>query len=339
MLITLSIFSVVAVISVTLMVNGLRSAKKIQYQVLLYSEAQAVMDQMERDVERNTIDYEAYYSMAVKGSSGWETPRYGQYAQTFYNPGSDGTEAGPYSGLSAYGATYYKTQCPSDSSLTYPTDCPNELPVRSQQDRKTGTHPFAGIDSYTSSTSYYDDPTYMNAFCESPNGSTDCNDLAYGVQEDLILVNARGDSRIVYTLRPQDSSDPTAGMALGKMVLSGTDTDNNGVVDTWICSPSYESYCGDTNGGGNPMPEDENDFITLTPENIDIKQFYLIINPVEDPYRAFGEAEEQSQPQVTILLEASLSDAASQGLLGEVPSIFIQRTISTGVYSEIPSYE
>ena len=60
LLITLTIFGVVAIISVTTLVNGLRSSKKIQVQVSLYSEAQALMDIMARDVEQNTIDYEAY---------------------------------------------------------------------------------------------------------------------------------------------------------------------------------------------------------------------------------------------------------------------------------------
>jgi uncharacterized protein (TIGR02599 family) len=87
-LISLAIFSVVSVITVTLLVNGMRSAKKIQAQVLLYSEAQALMDQVARDIERNTIDYETYYARDVLGELGWDTEHYGYYAASFYDPGT-----------------------------------------------------------------------------------------------------------------------------------------------------------------------------------------------------------------------------------------------------------
>lgn len=331
MLITLTIFSVVAVLSVTLLVTGLRSARKIQAQVLLYSEAQALMDQMARDVERNTVDYEAYYARDVRGATGWDTPDYGKYAQAFYDPKTGGTEAGPYDGVNTYGS-YYQAHC-SDGIGTYPTDCPTGEPVYAEQDTDTGAHPFTGIDVYSG---YDGGQITMNAFCESADGSTDCTAQSVAVQDNLILVNGNGDSRTVYALKPLGSSGTEYYM--GKMGLTGTDTTNDGIVDLWGCSTHYFSLCTSTNAAGDPIPTDENDFVALTPDALNIEEFKIIVNPSEDPYRAFAEGDEQIQPQVTIILKVSLSSDYSSGLMGEVPSILIQRTISTGVYSKVPSY-
>ena len=332
MLITLCIFSIVAMISVSLLVNGLRSTRKIQAQVLLYSEAQAVMDQMERDVERNTVDYEAYYARNVKGDTGWDTPNYGQYAQSFYHPGTDGTEAGPYSGIASQ--NLYQAQCPSDSTKTYPVDCPTDVPDYSQLDKDTGEHPFSGLDAYTSYTSV--DSTYMNAFCETTSATTDCNAFANGVKDELILVNGTGDARTIYALQPFDA---TSENFLAKMELAGTDTTNDGVVDHWECNSNYACTGTDADGDANTVPLDITDFAPLTPEALSIQDFYVIITPFEDPYRGFAEADAQVQPQVTLVLTVTLSDEYSQGLLGDLPSITIQRTVSTGVYSKVPSYE
>jgi prepilin-type N-terminal cleavage/methylation domain-containing protein len=335
MLITLTIFSVVAVLSVTLLVTGLRSARKIQAQVLLYSEAQALMDQMARDVERNTVDYEAYYARDVRNDLGWNTPDYGKYAQSFYNPGTGGTEAGPYDGVNMYGS-YYQANC-SDGSGTYPTDCPTGEPVSAEQDTETGAHPFTGIDAYSG---YAGGQDTMNAFCESADGSTDCTSSAFALQDNLILVNGDGDSRTVYALKPFSSG--SSDYYMSKMGLSATDTNNDGIVDLWGCSTHYSGLCTGTytnaNGDIASVPTDVNDFVALTPDALTIEDFKILVNPSEDPYRAFAEGDEQVQPQVTIILKVSLSSDYSSGLLGEVPSILIQRTISTGVYSKVPSY-
>src|SRR3989338_919710 len=102
LLITLTIFAVVAILSVSALVNSMASARKIQAQVFLYSEAEAIMDQLTREIEQNTIDYEAYYARNVQGETGWETQNYGFYGQSFYDPGSGGWDEGPSSSLADY---------------------------------------------------------------------------------------------------------------------------------------------------------------------------------------------------------------------------------------------
>ena len=80
----------------------------------MYTEAQALMDQLDQAVNRNTIDYEAYFARNVghQGSvdTGWATPNYGDYQQTFMDPGTagipdtaDGND-GVYSTIDGYGA-------------------------------------------------------------------------------------------------------------------------------------------------------------------------------------------------------------------------------------------
>lgn len=327
-LLTLTIFAVVAMISVNLLVNGLRSAKRIQAQVYLYSEAQALMDQIARDVQSNTVDYEAYYSRNVLEDVSWDTPTYGYYGQSFFDPGTGGNAPGPYVDVNDwYGAT-----CPSDTSLLYPDSCPGETPVYSQLDFDTGAHPFDGIaDDYPSDYNT-DDPTYMNAFCQgtaaSPDhGSSTCADAGVPFTNELILVNGAGDTRIIFVKEPFDDSPTEYG--LSRLVMSGTDTNNDGIEDHWECASGYS--CSD--------PAVLADFMPLSPLNISIVSFDILISPSEDPYRGFAEEAAQLQPQVTIIMEVSLSSEFGSGLLGEVPSILIQRTISTGVYSKVSSYE
>jgi hypothetical protein len=83
----------------------------------------------------------------------------------------------------------------------------------------------------------------------------------------------------------------------------------------------------------------QHDFVALSPSEINVVSFHVILSPYENPYNAYGELDEQIQPQITLVMKVTLSSDYSQGLLGDVPAVFIQRTISTGVYSKVASYE
>lgn len=340
-LITLTIFAMVAMVAVSLLVNGLRSAKRIQAQIYLYTEAQALMDQIARDVSDNTVDYELYFSRTVLGETGFDTPNYGYYGQSFFNPGTGGQLVGPYADVD----DYYGANCPSDTSLLYPDDCSDEIPDYDELDLETGTHPFEGIDDFTG---YTDDPVYMNAFCEGTSadpdhGSIDCTEVGVPFTDELFLVNGAGDTRIMYIMELLEGSSSEYG--LSRLVMSGTDSNNDGVEDSWACTTNYDcngvGTVGDDGIGeaGLAVPE-EADFMPLSPIDISILSFNVLISPSEDPYRGFGEEDAQLQPQVTIIMEVSLSDEFGSSLLGDiVPSILIQRTMSTGVYSKVVSYE
>lgn len=316
MMITLSIFAVVSMISVNVITNTLKSARRIQTQVFLYTEAQALADRLTRDVESNAVDYEAYFARNVLGETGWETQNYGQYAQAFYNPGVNGPSApGPYPGIGGYGA-----YCNSQGDGEYPADC--EVPAFSDIDVNTGAHPFTGIGG-----GYPDQPEDMNAFCREDGVTVlDCTEFQHHITDELILINEQGDERLIYRL--VDQAGPSSNTQLAKMSMLGTDTDNDGLVDNWACASIY--------GCTVPLLSD---FQPVSPSALTIESFYITITPTEDPYRAFTESELLVQPQVTFFLTVSLSDSFGVGIIGDPPSISIQRSISTGVYKEIVSYE
>ena len=322
LLITLTIFSIVAVLCAKLLLNSMASAQRIQAQVYLYSEANALMDQLAAKIERSAVDYEAYYLRYGHASpeTGWETLDYGFYGQAFYHPGAAdaSTLAGPYSGINGY-----KALC-ADGSY-YPAGCPTETPDYDDLDLNTGAHPFTGIDDFSG---YTDDSDYMNAFCEATGSSPDCNAWSETVMQELILINGAGDERTVFA---QDAFGSSGQFSLSKVELSGTDSDYDGIVDDWTCTADYTCT-----GTGN-VPT-SSDFEPITPSALNVSSFYVYIAPFEDPYRAFAEEDVQIQPQVTIVMTVTLSDEYSSRL-GSVPTITLQRTISTGVYAATPSYK
>ena len=335
LLITLTIFSAVAVLCVELLVNSMASAKRIQAEVYLYSEANSLMDQLAAEVQRSAVDYEAYYLRYGYDApeTGWETDAYGLYGQTFYHPGaSDSSDLiGPYSGIEGY-----KSLCDAGLGYYYPEDCPDEVPNYDDLDRNTGAHPFTEIDDFSG---YADKPNYMNAFCEATGSSPVCNAWSETVMQELILINGEGDERTVFVLEPFESGSDQ--YSLSKVELSGTDSDYNGIVDEWVCTNDYT--CTDSgnvpdNGDLTNSDDPQENFMPITPSALNISSFYVYIAPFEDPYRGFAEAEVQIQPQVTIVMTVTLSDEYSNRL-GTVPSITIQRTISTGIYGVIPSYK
>jgi hypothetical protein len=334
MLLTITLFSIVGAFATGVLSNSLKSARKIQQQVFLYTEAQAAMDQVAHAIESSAIDYEAYFSRKVLAEESWQTPNYGYYAMRFYDPGIGGPDSieGPYDGIDGYG-----TSCSSDAYGVYPIDCPGEAPDVSSMDLNTGTHPFAGIQerSIQYSSSNLREPHGMNAMCAATLADPDieCSQFYNQIQDELILINGQGDHRTVFRLQNMEGQecDQAAGeeCRLAQLELVGSDTNGNGVIDEWNCSDLYDC-------DGSP---EITDFKPIIPSNLQIQAFYMYISPMEDPYRAFGENRAQSQPQVTFLMTVGLNSASSQNLLGKSPTITLQRTVSTGVYHKIVSYE
>lgn len=327
MIITLTIFATVAMMAVTTLSNTLKATKRIQAQIFVYTEAQAIMDVLGRYVERNTIDYEAYFDRNVwDTSAAWATEEYGVYGQRFYDPGDNGPDDGPYNFTG-----YYGIYC-SDGTSTWPDDCSTELPDYAQGDTDDGVHPFIDIADYSSAFSTSDDQS-MNAFCNKRNAGA-CERISYAVTDELILINAAGDERFVF-LKELDS-DLDSRMSM--IELWATDDDGDGIPETWECASDYDCSdpLTDLTDGDN---EDNDSFLPLTPKTLDISEFYVIVAPVEDPYKAFGEQEVQIQPHVTLVMTVTLSEDYGASIMGDPPTITIQRTITTGVYSEVTSYE
>jgi len=323
LMITVTIFSIFATMSIGAVSNIMGSTKRVQAQVFLYTEAQTLMDQLGRVVEQNTIDYETYYSRMVQEETGWHTENYGYYGQAFYDPGSDGPYDGPYVGVDGYGIFCL------DGVSVYPDDCPEETPDQSQGDLDTGLHYFDGTD---------DD---MNAMCEDAN----CEDYDYFFTDELILVNNAGNERAVFVRELFNDSEVDYFMS--KIQLTGSDTDNDGISDLWVCVDGYECES-ELGPNGEHFPDEldltmdddpQVDFIPITPSTISIEEFWIVLAPNEDPYRAFAEEDILIQPQVKIIMTVELSENYGSRIIGNPLSITLQKTVSTGVYSEITSYE
>lgn len=336
-LITITIFVVLASVGLEVMTSGIQSSKKIKADTFLVTEAQALMDLIGIDVASNAIDYEAYFAREVLAETGWTTTDYGAYGRAFIHPGDDG---GPtHSAMSPYDFTdSYGSLCP-DGSSTYPDDCPSDIPLTDSLDFDTGAHPFTDIDDIDSST--MDNPTYNNAFCG--DNSADCADMQSYQTNELLLINGAGDQRIVILRECLDSD--CEDYRLAKVVLKGKDTDNDGIAETWTCNDDYTCNGSDDGPAETDLTDDDSgageDFMPISPSKLDIEDFYILVTPVEDPYRAFAEEDEniQIQPKVTIVMTVTLSDSYAKGILGDTPSITVQRTLSTEVYNEVTSYE
>jgi type II secretory pathway pseudopilin PulG len=311
LLISVSIFAMLAVICVSVLVNSLASARRLYAQVFLYSEAQNLMDHLAREVERSALDYEAYYLRYGNRSpeSDWNATGYGLYGQSFYHPGTGNTTVGgPYSTITGYGIL-----C-SDGLSTYPDGCPTETPIDEYKDTNTGTHPFTGIEDFLG---FSTEPSSMNAFCEPGGAIADCSSLKTAVVEELLLINRAGTERMAFIQELSDSGDEE--YQISRLEFTGIDDDSDGIVESWTPDPSG--------------------FMPLTPPSLTIERFHVFVSPVEDPYRAFAEVDMQVQPQVTVVFNATLGNSFFTRLLGQTPRITLQRTFSTGVYGEVKSYE
>jgi prepilin-type N-terminal cleavage/methylation domain-containing protein len=338
MMITLTIFSIVSAVAMNVLYNSMRTAKSVQAQVFLYTESQALMDQIGRVIERNTIDYEAYYLRIVQGEKGWESEDYGYYAQTFFDPASGGpVDGGPYD-LNASVLGYsdgYGTYC-SGTTDAFPDDCTYPFADSTSADINQFTHPYSTT---------IDDLEDWNAFCEDSNT---CSEFENQIQDVLILVNSDGDERVIFGLEDVDGTGPSSDNYLSKVEMVGSDSDGDGVEDTWVCNSRYSC----NKSGNSPKNLDlrnvtiaenisgeQEDFMPISPSSISVTDFYVILGPIEDPYRAVGEEDSQIQPQVTIVMTVTLSEDYGANILGDPPSITFQRTVSTGVYNEVISYE
>jgi type II secretory pathway pseudopilin PulG len=325
LMITVSIFSAVAVTAIGILMNTMQSTRRIQSQVFLYTEAQAAMDLLARSVENSTVDYEAYFDRNVLGGTAWHTEHYGYYGQSFYDPGTAGpVDEGPYDLMTSYAGSLgsdYGVHCYGTGSTTtdeYPADCPTETPIYAEGDLGTGQFPYTG------------DSQDASAFC---GDAGHCSNADHQLQDELILVNGNGDERFVFRLIGSEGN-----YKIGKTALSGTDRDGDGTVDLWTCMSGYD--CGGTYsvGGTDYSVPREEDFKALTPSFLNVKSFTVIVSPAEDPFKAFAESDQQIQPQVTLIMTLTLSDDYTKGLLGNAPEITLQRTVSTGVYAEVESY-
>lgn len=333
--IAVSIFALLAVTSVTIFTNISRMSRKVQVQEYVFTEAEAAMEKILREIQRSTIDYDEYYSQLVLVGSLVYGQNYGVYGSTFYTPGSGG---GPLTSYDGGGDGIRGGDCTYDSEYFFTEDC--QSLDTSTYDVNFGVHPVSG------------DELSMNALCNTAG----CDDIGNSLQSQLYLINSGASRKVMIALEnfTNDLGDDES--VISMLEMTGTDVDDDWVTDYWACAASYT--CQDSvrhyNSDGSTyenyaVPEaqldlevgglDDGDFEPITPSGMNVVELSFYIAPFEDPYRAFSETDQsvQQHPHVIVYMTVAPSSDMTQGFLGEEWTLTLQGTASVGVFDSVPS--
>lgn len=336
--IAITLLGMLSLIALALMSTVGKASKKVNMEEYLYTEGQALLERIAHSIQESGIDYEEYYSWEVLAATDYGQ-NYGVYHQQFFDPGTNGPPPNnDYGALCTDGMTEYPNPgCPA-----------GYLPDASTFDTDTGVHPYDG--------SGYD-PEDANAFCDTvinPATGPCTTTLDFHQTNHLFLINKDGSLKTMFAL--EDGAVP----AIAMMQMEGTDSDNNDIMDEWVCASTFTCT-----GGTGELPDpndllssdglDDDNFFPISPKSLAIDEITFYISPLEDPYKGYGETNTavfenvQLQPRVTIVLTAhyQLYDSSgtaipyeeSSGFVGNVPSITLQTTLSTGATDQITGYQ
>ncbi len=349
-LIAISLFAFVAVASSDVLVDSTKFERKSSIADAVYYESQIMMHKLTKEIQTGTIDYEEYYNYCVIQGAGAGGDVYfginhGVYGSRFYDPGKS------LDGLA--------TKNPKDLGLecSYPSGGGSECEVvyTLSTDLNTGQNPFYGIAG--DSTAFYD------------NGVPGCGTT--GEVDHLFLIDNTGTQKTIIARKRIGDDD----WSVGLVRMRGLDIDQNGIVDTFTCLDEYDCYgTNDPTGLAanialpyfdligkttlevviddvNPItvPQESTlddifdksgatQFFPISPLIANIEDLQFIINPLEDPYKAFAESGAEIHPSVTIILTMGLSEEAEEAYPGDFDSITVRTTVSTGVLGRIETY-
>lgn len=342
MLIAMSIFTVTTIMASNLLVNMVNLEKKTSIQNNLYEDLRIVLQQLTTEIQNSSIDYEEYYSIDViqakhpPAGGPFYGINYGIYASRFYSPGFR------FDGGAAQNPRDLGLEC----SVIVGGEC--EIYWTHSADLNTGKNPYNNGES--------------NAFCDRDFGICEVEN---GVVKrgELYLIDKTGTQKTIIAKKPVTGGSHTVAL----MRMNGRDLDQNGVVDVFSCAEEFNCY-----DEGGPvytaikypfvqaagrdyivdnnirLPQksdliqafapDSTQFIPISPLRSDIKKMEFIISPVDDPFKAYGEKNMQSQPVVTIILTMGLSAEQEAQYPGTFKDITVQTTVAAGVKEEIVSY-
>ena len=302
------------------------------------------------------LDFEEYYSVNVlqRGKNSdqiYYGANYGVYASRFYNPGKvlSGTATNPAN---------LGVQCSFPSGQTDISKC--EIVYTLSADLNTGQNPYTG------------DPADANAFCDNTLGK--CTEPINEVNE-LYLIDLNGKKKTILGRKKIDNDGADGDYALGKLVMDGLDLDQNGFVDVFNCRSEYNCFgktasekntlFGDVFNIGalrppfksaddfstnydvrmprqsdweEPFDPDSSYFVPISPFAVDVTDLRFIINPVEDPYKAYAEDEIKTHPSVTIIMKMGLAEETKADYPGTFSEITLQTTVAAGVLGSLDTY-
>jgi len=337
LLIAMTILAFVGMLSSIIFVNVTRYNKKLSLERTLYADARYIMSKVEREIQRNTIDYEEYYNKLVL--NGQYSDNYGDYANMFYDYGDPNPRDPENKGAvckSIIDGSAASEGPPCDTDAGYFLD-------KKTLDTNIGENPIG-------------DPSSENAFCDNPVDCAKNNNL----QDELYLINADGSKKTMLGRERINKVFEDDHFALSMVQMDGVDSTGDGKVDTWICADGYncigqkvldpegevydaeESYprALDLSLAKAGYLDRYTDFVPISPIESNIVNLKFIVAPLEDPRKAFNERTDdiQIQPYVTVLLTVEPSADENEGYFGEIPPVTFQSIVSTRIYNEVESF-
>ncbi len=350
-LIAASIFAIIGVLATTIYVNMSRDRQRITSRNLLYDDAQFVLDQLTRQITSNTIDYEEYYNQLVIGGN--PGMNFGHYASTFY------TKLDPKDKPTEDCSDLTKGNNKKLCTNTGRNPATGNFPESANAFYASGQTPPAGVfcgDQLGGFQPFYTVSKYHACVKQLFLINGDANRKTMIAPELIEWGNATKE-RPSYvlsqaTMVSTESDDEKT--ALGKIFTCPTTAcTGKGVVKDFVnfTTPPQGSkdisYPSSKDLGAPPATLIADaylkDYIPFTPSRIDIKDIKFYIAPVEDPHKAFAEANEGTgqktnihQPTVTIVL--TVQPISNVKYDTKHPVLTVQTTVTPGQFSEIQSY-
>lgn len=337
-LVAVSIFAILALTAASTFVNFMgvkRRADLVQY---IKNEGDFLMERIKREIRNGTVDYEEYYNQHHIGG-GYYATNYGVYGRQFFNAGHCGgiPDNRPVTGLAGYGVRC-KNDCGEDywTSISLPGSC-DKIAYESRD---------ANIWEWTGANA--------NALDDSDNTNDD------HFQQELYLINAKGRKRTI--LKPASimpGPDGKLNTELIMLQLNGTDSNSNGIVDTWFCADEFltihnilqnecAAYSATYKSKGvaaNPpamgtgklqIAMGINPFVSVTPSRLKVTQLKFFISPLEDPRKA--RAEDLGEVYVTIILSVKPKEEFARAIPGDIPEYTMQTTVTAGAKNFVPTW-
>ncbi|MFH1284235.1 MAG: prepilin-type N-terminal cleavage/methylation domain-containing protein [Candidatus Peregrinibacteria bacterium] len=348
-LIAVALFAIVATVSSDILLSIVQVEKKSSVQDVIYEDIGIILQQITKEIQQGTIDYEEYYNYYViqdgeNSNDVYYGLNYGVYGSRFYDPGKSLT------GGITKNPTNLGVECSYPAVLGLGDEC--EIVYTLSVDLNTGQNPFTG------------DPAAANAFCDHGRGQCP----ATGETNQLFLIDNTGTRKTIISKKSLGKDD----YGIGIVRMEGRDLDQNGIVDTFSCMDEFNCF-GDGEGEADILAKqinlpviksgtdvtsygitvptkadlsvpfsmgtiDTSQFVSFSPLRSSVKDLRFIIDPVEDPYRGYAEPGIQSHPSVTIILTVGLSKEAEKDYPGEFNPIIERAGVWAGVIGRLDSY-
>ncbi|MEK7547763.1 MAG: hypothetical protein AAB540_02620, partial [Patescibacteria group bacterium] len=319
--------------------------KKSSVRDSFYTAISVVLQQITNEIQNGTIDYEEYFNMNVIQSEFYGI-NYGAYASRFYDPGQT------LDGSATTNPADLGIECSYPDDIEDGKDC--EIFSGDSLDLNAGQNPYSAADDAAQK--------YANAFCDTK--STLCSPIVKA--DELYLIDKTGTKKTIIGKKLK-TSGTNPDYAIGIVRMYGRDLDQNGMIDVFSCNEEFTCDPAPINAIQYPLIQnnqtigqqiltdasvslpkkddlesvfiaDQSNFMPISPSNITIKNLKFMINPVEDPFKAYNEKSAQMHPSVTIFIELGLSSSAAEAYPGDFGDVSVQTTVSVGTSTKIESY-